>query len=195
MGNVCMAATPICFSAVKTIISVTYTYIYIYAFSRRFYPKRLTLHSSYSFYILSALAFPGNRTHDRGVANAMLYQLSYRKAVHLKVNGHKTAYQEFQWQWMPTMFFYHGDCGIKFTIHSKSMRHMSEHLTNTQNQCSANGLLCGWCHSSDLSLTSVSVFTGRAETDDLHNGRCKCCQGSLCSSPAYVWTCERSWLF
>ncbi len=37
--------------------------IYIYAFSRRFYPKRLTLHSSYSFYIFSALAFPGNRTH------------------------------------------------------------------------------------------------------------------------------------
>ncbi len=29
---------------------------------------------------LSALAFPGNRTHDLGVANAMLYQLSYRKA-------------------------------------------------------------------------------------------------------------------
>ncbi len=53
-------------------------YIYIYAFSRRFYPKRLTLHSS--FYILSALAFPGNRTHDLGVASAMLYQLSYRKA-------------------------------------------------------------------------------------------------------------------
>ncbi len=28
---------------------------------------------------LSALAFPGNRTHDLGVASAMLYQLSYRK--------------------------------------------------------------------------------------------------------------------
>ncbi len=28
----------------------------------------------------SALAFPGNRTHDLGVASAMLYQLSYRKA-------------------------------------------------------------------------------------------------------------------
>ncbi len=53
-------------------------YIYIYAFNRRFYPKRL--HSSYSFYILSALAFPGNRTHDLSVASAMLYQLSYRKA-------------------------------------------------------------------------------------------------------------------
>ncbi len=51
-------------------------------FSRRFYPKRLTLHSSYSFffYIWSALAFPGNRTHDLGVASAMLYHLSYRKA-------------------------------------------------------------------------------------------------------------------
>ncbi len=57
-------------------------YIYIYAFSRHFYPKRLTLHSS--FYILSALAFPGNRTHDLGVASAMLYQLSYRKAVNLR---------------------------------------------------------------------------------------------------------------
>ncbi len=58
-----------------------YIYIYIYAFSRCFYPKGLTLHSSYSFYILSALAFPGNRTHDLGIASAMLYQLSYRKAV------------------------------------------------------------------------------------------------------------------
>ncbi len=55
-----------------------YIYIYIYAFSRRFYPKRLTLHSSYS---LSALAFPGNRTHDLSVASAMLYQLSYRRAI------------------------------------------------------------------------------------------------------------------
>ncbi len=49
-----------------------YIYIYIYAFSRRFYPKRLTVHLSYSFYILSALALPGNRTHDLGVASAML---------------------------------------------------------------------------------------------------------------------------
>ncbi len=56
-------------------------YIYIYAFSRRFYPKRLTLHLSYSFtFFLSALAFPGNRTHDLGIASAMLYHLSYRKA-------------------------------------------------------------------------------------------------------------------
>ncbi len=67
-----------------------YIYIYIYAFSRRFYPKRLTLHSSYSFYILSALAFPGNRTHDLGVANAMLYQLSYRKAVIWNLSAHQS---------------------------------------------------------------------------------------------------------
>ncbi len=32
------------------------------------------------FTFLSALAFPGNRTHDPGVASAMLYHLSYRKA-------------------------------------------------------------------------------------------------------------------
>ncbi len=30
---------------------------------------------------LSALAFPGNRTHDISVASAMLYQLSYRKVL------------------------------------------------------------------------------------------------------------------
>ncbi len=29
------------------------------------------------------LAFPGNRTHDLGVASAMLYQLSYRKAAEI----------------------------------------------------------------------------------------------------------------
>ncbi len=55
-------------------VSVCVNYIYIYAFSRRFYPKRLTLHSSYSFCILSALAFSGNRTHDLGFASAMLYR-------------------------------------------------------------------------------------------------------------------------
>ncbi len=68
-----------------------------FTFSRRFYPKRLTLHSSYSFYIfffLSALAFPGNRTHDLGVANAMLYQLSYRKAVAVPSNIQVTANTE-----------------------------------------------------------------------------------------------------
>ncbi len=35
---------------------------------------------------LSALAFPGNRTHDLGVASAMLYQLSYRK-VYIYIHG------------------------------------------------------------------------------------------------------------
>ncbi len=43
------------------------------------------LHSSYSFYIWSALAFPGNRTHDLGVASAMLYHLSYRKAIFITI--------------------------------------------------------------------------------------------------------------
>ncbi len=38
-------------------------YIYIYAFSRHFYPKRLTVHSGYTFF-LSVCVFPGNWTHD-----------------------------------------------------------------------------------------------------------------------------------
>ncbi len=29
----------------------TFTYIYIYAFSRHFYPKRLTVHSGYTFFV------------------------------------------------------------------------------------------------------------------------------------------------
>ncbi len=33
----------------EIILVLYFDYIYIYAFSRRFYPKRLTLHSSYSF--------------------------------------------------------------------------------------------------------------------------------------------------
>ncbi len=39
-------------------------YIYIYAFSRRFYPKRLTVHSGYTFFLLPVHVFPGNRTHN-----------------------------------------------------------------------------------------------------------------------------------
>ncbi len=37
------------------------------------------------FTFLSALAFPGNRTHDLGVASAMLYHLSYRKASYIYI--------------------------------------------------------------------------------------------------------------
>ncbi len=46
--------------------------IYIYAFSTRFYPKRLTVHSGYTF-VLPICVFPGNRTHNLCAANAMLY--------------------------------------------------------------------------------------------------------------------------
>ncbi len=46
-------------------------YFYIYTFSRRFYPKRLTVHSGYTF-VLLVRVFPGNRTHNLCAANAML---------------------------------------------------------------------------------------------------------------------------
>ncbi len=44
---------------------------YIYILSRRFYPKRLTVHSGYTF-VLSVCVFPGNQTHNLCAANAML---------------------------------------------------------------------------------------------------------------------------
>ncbi len=47
------------------------------------------------FTFLSALAFPGNRTHDLGVASAMLYYLSYRKALKL--------YTQYIWIWHITV--------------------------------------------------------------------------------------------
>ncbi len=39
------------FEAIKDKDTRLCTYIYIYAFSRRFYPKRLTVHSGYTFFI------------------------------------------------------------------------------------------------------------------------------------------------
>ncbi len=54
-------------------------YIYIY---QTLLSKATYIAFKLQFYILSALAFPGNRTHDLGVASAMLYHLSYRKAVY-----------------------------------------------------------------------------------------------------------------
>ncbi len=68
-----------------TMHMITFTFMHL---SDAFIQSNLhTLHSSYSFYILSALAFPGNRTHDLGVASTMLYHLSYRKAL---INNIKT---------------------------------------------------------------------------------------------------------
>ncbi len=55
----------------KTPILFNTNYIYIYAFSRRFYPKRLTVHSGYTFFL--SVCVPGNRTHNLCTANAMLY--------------------------------------------------------------------------------------------------------------------------
>ncbi len=46
---------------------------FTFTFMRHFYPKRLTVHSGYTFF-LSVCVFPGNWTHDLFcAANAMLY--------------------------------------------------------------------------------------------------------------------------
>ncbi len=57
--------------------------IYIYAFSRRFYPKRHTVHSGYTF--LSVCVFPGNRTHDLCAANAMLYHWATGTVIYFNI--------------------------------------------------------------------------------------------------------------
>ncbi len=44
------------------LVSIAIHYIGMYGFSRRFYPKRLTVHSGYTF--LSVYVFPGNWTHN-----------------------------------------------------------------------------------------------------------------------------------
>ncbi len=54
--------------------TMLYIYIYIYAFSRRFYPKQLTVHSGYTF-VLSVCVFPGNRTQN--LCAALLFMLSF----------------------------------------------------------------------------------------------------------------------
>ncbi len=43
-----------------------------FTFIRRFYPKRLTVHLGYAFF-LSVCVFPGNWTHNLCAANALLY--------------------------------------------------------------------------------------------------------------------------
>ncbi len=59
----------------SSIFTFTFTFMHLAdALSKATY-----IHSS--FYILSAPCFPWESTHDLGIASAMLYQLSYRKAV------------------------------------------------------------------------------------------------------------------
>ncbi len=56
-------------------------YIYILHLADTFIQSDLHCIQVTVFTFLSTLAFPGNRTHDLGVASAMLYQLSYRKGI------------------------------------------------------------------------------------------------------------------
>ncbi len=57
-------------------------YIYIMHLADAFIQSDLHCIQVTVLHFLSALAFPGNRTHDLGVASAMLYYFSYRKAMY-----------------------------------------------------------------------------------------------------------------
>ncbi len=51
--------------------SITFIHSFIHAFSQRFYPKRLTVHSGYTCIV--SMCVPWNWTHNLCAANAMLY--------------------------------------------------------------------------------------------------------------------------
>ncbi len=91
---------------------------------------------------VSALAFPGNRTHDLGVVNAMLYQLSYRKALVLGVPAHRWVVvntSEFQislreklnaqkWQLFMSCCEYHHLNSVHCSV-STLLEFLKEHLS------------------------------------------------------------------
>ncbi len=57
----------------RTLLSLPNYDIYIYAFSRRFYPKRLTVHSGYTFFFYQYVCSLGIEPTTFCTANAMLY--------------------------------------------------------------------------------------------------------------------------
>ncbi len=67
------------YRSIYFICILLFIYIYIYAFSRRFYPKRLTIAFRYTFSFVRV--FPGNQTHNllRCWRNAL--PLSHRNTV------------------------------------------------------------------------------------------------------------------
>ncbi len=64
---------------ISNVIKITFTFTFMHL-ADAFIQSDLHCIQVTVITFLSALAFPGNRTHDLGVASAMLYYLSYRKA-------------------------------------------------------------------------------------------------------------------
>ncbi len=62
--------------------NVHFFLLLFYAFSRRFYPKRLTVHSGYNFKF-KLCVFPGNWTHNLLCCWCNALPLSHRNTVHL----------------------------------------------------------------------------------------------------------------
>ncbi len=73
------------------------------------------------FTFLSALAFPGNRNHDLGVASAMLYHLSYRKAIISCLDSHSDGTHSLQ-----RIHWWESDVMLNFskTVLMKKLTHL-----------------------------------------------------------------------
>ncbi len=75
-----------------SLVSIVYILLFIHY---GFYPKRLTVHSGYTF-VLSVCVFPGNRTHNLCAANVMLYHWATGTRV-WKQYRRRGASVEHQW--------------------------------------------------------------------------------------------------
>ncbi len=84
-----------------SLICDAYIYIYIYAFSRRFYPKRLTVHSGYTFFVITCVPWESNPQLLR-CYNAL--PLSHRNTAYLSPSASRsythTSLTSNNWMWV-----------------------------------------------------------------------------------------------
>ncbi len=80
VGSPLKGDTEVCFSTVRINLVLHYIYIYIYAFSRRFYPKRLTI--AFRLYIFNqCMCSLGIEPTTFCAADAMLYHWATQEHV------------------------------------------------------------------------------------------------------------------
>ncbi len=72
LHSVLSSLSPLYLALVFAVLCQSFIYIYIYTFSRRFYPKRLTVHSGYTFFNHYVCSL-GIEPTTFCAANAMLY--------------------------------------------------------------------------------------------------------------------------
>ncbi len=81
-------------NASRNLSKFTFTFIYIYAFSRRFYPKKLTVHSGYTFFISMCVPWELNPQPF-----ALLTQFSITEPQERESNAKYVFQKRHSWTW------------------------------------------------------------------------------------------------